>query len=386
MIPPTLARPVVAAKPTSKQRLISRDRRRLLVVFLLALGLSAALLQFFNGATASRAAAGDPVVVRALGDSITAGYGFYGSGDPMKLKDLARCGTIDYPNLNDRCSSNSSLGKGDRDPVAFLPDYGLSNGIAWPAQVTEQLGITDDVDYANRAVTGADPKDLLAVDPATESGQLHQLLEDTVADQPDLTLMTIGANPLLGDFLAGEGTKCLLAKRKAKFRTCSAKLIASEQVTPRVSQIIDRLLDAPDNTVVLSKYPTVLPSTAIGSPTRILKVLKMVNNRVVKAAKQQPEYRKRVFVAEPPLFPYGMAPGKVACPGRPEVGQVDGASVQSTLTQQRFRNSQPDSFCPSAKRWIISADLGVHPSKAGHEQIASSVSALIEGKGLLPAE
>ena len=172
---PNLARPVVAAKPTSKQRLISRDRRRLLVVVLLALGLSAALLQFFNGATASRAAAGDPVVVRALGDSITAGYGFYGSGDPMKLKDLARCGTIDYPNLNDRCSSNSSLGKGDRDPVAFLPDYGLSNGIAWPAQVTEQLGITDDVDYANRAVTDADPKDLLAVDPATESGQLHQL-------------------------------------------------------------------------------------------------------------------------------------------------------------------------------------------------------------------
>ena len=65
---------------------------------------------------------------------------------------------------------------------------------------------------------------------------------------------------------------------------------------------------------------------------------------------------------------------------------MDGASVQSTLTQQRFRNSQPDSFCPSPKRWIISADLGVHPSVAGHEQIASSVSALIEGKGLLPAE
>jgi hypothetical protein len=72
VIPPTLARLIVAAKPTSKQRLISRDRRRLIVVVLLALGLSAALLQFFIGATASRAAAGDAVVVRALGDSITA--------------------------------------------------------------------------------------------------------------------------------------------------------------------------------------------------------------------------------------------------------------------------------------------------------------------------
>ncbi len=350
----------------------------------LVITVSGSIGAYAGGATAADAAADeDQLVVRALGDSITAGYGFFGDGTPMKLGDLAKCGTIDYPNLNDRCSSNSDLGKGDTASVSFSPDYGLSNEISWPAQVTAQLGIMDSVSYANRAVTGADPKDLLTPDATTETGQLHELLEATVADQPDLTLMTIGANPLLGDFLAGPGTKCLLAKTGKKFRECSKKLIASEEVKQRVAQIIDRLLDVPENHVVLSLYPSVLPSTAVGSPRRILKVLDMVNSKVRKAAQSQPEFGERAFVATPPPFPYGMVKGKTKCPGRPEVGRVDGVSVQSKLTQMRFRNEEKDSFCGGSKRWIISADLGVHPSKDGHEQIASSVSSLIERRGLI---
>ncbi len=323
----------------------------------------------------------NPLVVRALGDSITAAYGHYGDGAPMKIKDLIACGTISYPNLNDRCSSNTPLGPGATDPVTFLPDYGFKNGIAWPAQTVKQLGLKKaDVDYANRAVTGADPKDLLAVDPSTESGQLRDQLKATVADDPDLTLMTIGANPLLGDFLAGPGTKCLLKKRDRKFRKCSRKLVASEDVKKRVKKIVSYLLRAEGNHVVLSLYPTVLPSTAVGPPERILKVLGMVNTRVLSAAKAQDEWKKRVFVSRPPLFPYGLAPGKKVCPGRPGVGLVDGQSVQSTITQDRYDDSTKYKFCSGPKRWIISADLGVHPTKAGHKQIASSASALIERK------
>jgi lysophospholipase L1-like esterase len=321
------------------------------------------------------------LVVRALGDSITAAFGHYGNGKPMKIKDLIRCGTISYPNLNDRCSSNTPLGPGTTDPVTFLPDYGFKNRIAWPVQTVRQLGLKKaDVDYANRAVTGADPKDLLPVDTTTQSGQLRDQLTATVADNPDLTLMTIGANPLLGDFLAGPGTKCLLKKRDRKFRTCSRKLVASEQVKKRVKKIVSNLLRAENNHVVLSLYPTVLPSTAVGPPERILAVLGMVNSRVLSAAKAQNEWKKRVFVSKPPLFPYGLAPGKKVCPGRPDVGLVDGVSVQSTITQDRFKDSTKYKLCSGPKRWIISSDLGVHPTKAGHRQIASSASALIERK------
>ena len=43
-----------------------------------------------GGATAVDAAADkDQLAVRALGDSVTAGYGFFGDGTPMKLGDLA---------------------------------------------------------------------------------------------------------------------------------------------------------------------------------------------------------------------------------------------------------------------------------------------------------
>ena len=328
-----------------------------------------------------QSSANDPIVVRALGDSITAAYGHFGNGKRMKITDLIPCGTISYPNLNDRCSSNTPLGPGDTGPVTFLPDFGLGNGVAWPAQVVKQLGYRNaDVDYANRAVTGADPKDLLPADPAEESGQLHDLLTQTINDNPDLTLMTIGANPLLGDFLAGAGTKCLVKKRDRKFRQCSRDLIASENVKSRVKWIISSLLRADNNHVVMSQYPTVLPSTAVGPPERILKVLDMVNRRVKSAAQAQDEWKTRVFVSRPPLFPYGLAPGKVSCPGQPEVGLVDGVSVQSKITQDRFKNSDKYKFCKGPKRWIISSDLGVHPTKAGHRQLASSATALIERK------
>jgi len=330
-------------------------------------------------------AAESTLVVRALGDSITAAYGHYGDGSAMKSRDLAACGTISYPGLNDRCSSNTDLGPGDSGPVTFLPDYGLANGIAWPAQVMEQLGLpAGSFDYANRAVTGADPKDLLPVDEATQSGQLRALLEQTVADNPDLTLMTIGANPLLGDFLAGPGTRCLLKKRDSKFLQCAKQVIAAEDVEGRVGQIIDDLLVAPNNTIVLSLYPTVLPATAVGPPERILTVLGLVNDEIRSAAEASAEWNSRVFVSTPPLFPYGLAPGKVTCPGHPEVGKVDGASVQSTITQEKFGQSSNDAFCPGPQRWIISADMGVHPTKEGHRQIASSVSDLITQEGLLP--
>lgn len=94
------------------------------------------------------------------------------------------------------------------------------------------------------------------------------------------------------------------------------------------------------------------------------------------------EWDSRVFVSNPPLFPYGLTPGKVTCPGHPEVGKVDGASVQSTITQEKFGPSSSEAFCPGPQRWIISADMGVHPTKEGHRQ--SSVSALITQEGLLP--
>ena len=329
-----------------------------------------------------------PLTVRALGDSITAGYGFYGDGSPMKLADLVQCGTISYPDLNDRCSSNTMLAKGSLDPLAFLPDYGLANNVAWPAQVMTQLGIAETASYANRGVTGADPKDLLPPRQGLneeEFGQLYSQLEATIADAPDLTLMTIGANPLLGDFLAGPGVPCLLKKTHRAFVRCSRKLIASERVTARVSEILDRLLVVPNNHVVLSKYPKVLPALAIGDPKRIRRVLAMVNIRVVAAAKRQPEYGTRVFVSTPPDFPYGLAPGKKRCPGRPDVGLVDGPSVQSAITQLLYSSTDraDTPFCSGAKRWLISADLGIHPSKTGHQQIANSVTALIKKHRLI---
>jgi hypothetical protein len=131
-------------------------------------------------------------VVRALGDSVTAGFGYYSNGTPMTIDRLLGC-RPPAKEYDDACSSNS-LVTANTQKLVYAPDYGLSNNVSWAAQWANQHGVTN---YENLAVSGSEPADW------APEGELHKTTQEIEAEDPDYILMTVGANPLLSNMLFG---------------------------------------------------------------------------------------------------------------------------------------------------------------------------------------
>jgi lysophospholipase L1-like esterase len=314
-----------------------------------------------------------PYTMRAIGDSVTAGFGYLGDGTPMSVLQLPFC--IPPSALNDRCSSNSSNGPSTGGPPSWSPDFGYGNAIAWPAQFARVNGIPASA-FENLAVSGAAP-----VDWAT-GGQLADVLAEVVADDPDLTVITLGANPLLDLFLAGRGIGCAATLSDPAFRACVQKLVDQQQLVPRLRAVIAQLLVAPGNRVVVSQYHQAIPASSIFGVSSLRILGQVLNANVAEAVQGAPGFGTSVFLMEPPLFPVGLPPGSVSCPGAIFTSVVDGQSRQSEAAQDELLATNPLSFCDSTEYWIISADTGIHPSVTGHAQYAAALQAVVEQNDL----
>lgn len=315
-----------------------------------------------------------PFTFRALGDSATAGFGYLGSGKPWTAFDLLSCRPL-VPE-NDRCSSNSPNGIGTTGPVGWLPDFGFSNQVAWSAQWAKSAGLSAS-QFANYGVTGSEPQDW------DTGGVLNSTLGDIVDDSPDLTAMTLGANPLLSTFLTGSGIECAISLSDAKLIACVNKFIASVQLTSRLRSVIAQLLQAPNNHVVVSQYHLPIPSLALFSAHQIDVLFRTFNVAVANAVQGAPGFGTRVFLMTPPRFDIGRAPGSSLCPGKPGV-VVDGPSRQSRVSQDVLAANPFYSFCGSSIYWVVSQDTGIHASVLGHAQYAKALQQVVSAHGLLP--
>jgi lysophospholipase L1-like esterase len=318
-----------------------------------------------------------PFELRALGDSVTAGFGFLGSATEMTPAQFPYCIPPDQP--NDRCSSNSGNGpSSSATGPGYLPDYGLSNGVAWPAQFAQGAGLTRPGMYENRAVSGSTPAQWA-------SGYLQPQLEAIVADSPNLTVMTLGANPLLDTFLGGPGIACGLIEDETLFQDCIQAFVDGAGLGSNLGAVVAQLLAAPGNTVVVSQYHLSMPSLALAaeySPRQLELMAGVLNANVRAAVQGLPEYGERAFLIAPPRFDVGLGPGSVACPGGSF--PVDGPSRQALVSQVVLAADYPP-FCPSLQPWIISSDDGIHPTAAGYAQFAASLRTLVQAQGLIPA-
>lgn len=314
--------------------------------------------------------------MRALGDSVTAGFGYLGDGTAMSILQLPSC--IPPTPFNDRCSSNSSNGPGSGGAPAYLPDYGLSNQVAWSAQIAASSGLSGSSSFQNLAVSGSTPSDWLP------GGQLSDTLAGIVADNPDLTVMTLGANPLLDDFLFGGGLRCELTLSEAQFEACIGGFIERAELVPRVKAVFAELLEAPSNHVVASQYHQAIPSSSIFSVPSLRLMTRLLNDAVAEAVRESPEFGERVFLMSPPLFTVGVPPGDSICTTTQLSAPVDGPSVQSVPTQDELSVFDAFSFCGNDVNWIISGDTGIHPSRLGHAQFAAALEQVVEQHGLLP--
>ena len=105
---------------------------------------------------------------RALGDSVTAGFGYYGTGGPMSAAELPFCKPATV--VSNRCSSNSDKGPGDTGPPEWSADFGLANDISWAAQFANDLRRRDRARHVPElAVTGSAPSDWLPAGSSTRS-------------------------------------------------------------------------------------------------------------------------------------------------------------------------------------------------------------------------
>ena len=306
-----------------------------------------------------------------MGDSVTAGFGFYGNGSAMGLLELYECkpfGEI----LDDACSSNSTATANGLKEVPYASDYGLSNNVSWAAQWANEYGATN---YKNLAISGSEPTNW------APGGNLYPTTQKIEAEDPDYILMTIGANPILANTLFGLGSNACALESDifGGYSECVEEAFESVHLRTELKRLYTDLVQKTQATIYLMQYHLSIPSSALAySVDQIAEMAKMMNETIASvAAEVNPA---RLQVVTPPHFNVGVSlepvyPSSYTC-SYLEYG-VDGPSVQATPTQDELEVSHPLSFCSGpqggGEPWVISADTGIHPSPAGYHQMASQV-------------
>lgn len=316
--------------------------------------------------------AGGSPVVRALGDSVTAGFGYYSDGSSMTILHLLEC-RPPAKEFNDACSSNS-LTRTSEGKLEYAPDYGLSNDVSWAAQWANEHAVTN---YENLAVSGSEPRNW------APGGYLHHTTAQIESEDPDYILMTIGANPLLSEMLFGiDHMGCAIyAQVFGNYRECIEEAFAEVKLHENLERLYTDLVENTSATIYLMQYHLSVPSIALAySATQIAEMGKLLNREIASVAAEVSPRRLRVVT--PPHFNVGIDispvyPSSFSCS---RFGyEVDGRSVQSTATQVELRILHPLSFCKGpaggGPPWVISGDTGIHPSAAGYAQMASQVPA-----------
>jgi lysophospholipase L1-like esterase len=310
-------------------------------------------------------------VVRALGDSVTAGFGYYDDGSSMTLGQLLDC-RPSAKEFDDACSSNSLNRTSAETKVAYAADYGLANNVSWAAQWANEYGVTD---YKNFAISGSEPKDW------APGGEFEKTTEQIAAEDPDYILMTMGANPLLSEMLFGTSNMgcAIYSDAFGGYQRCVEEAFAEVGLAEHLKALYTDLVASTDATIFLMQYHLSVPSTALAySATQIAAMGALLNREVAAiAAAVNPQ---RLRVVAPPHFPVGIDispvfPSRYSCS---ILGyKVDGPSVQSNPTQDELEVLHPLSFCDGPEDgespWVIGGDTGIHPSAAGYAQMASQV-------------
>jgi lysophospholipase L1-like esterase len=308
------------------------------------------------------------VSVRALGDSVTAGFGYYSDAEEIDVLELDGCRPA-KKQFNDACSSNSLNVESEEGPVKYALDYGLKNKVSWAAQWSRAYGITN---YKNFAISGSEPKNW------APRGEFHFLTEKIKSENPDYILLTLGANPLLSNTLFGiEEMECA---RFGSFQKCVEEEFKAVELSKNLANLYKDLLEKTTSTIFLMQYHLSVPSIALlYSSSQIALMGAMLNREIETVAAAINPIRLRVIA--PPHFNVGVDLSPVykstyTC--TEERAGVDGPSVQATLTQDEFKiDPFVEEFCPGptggGPTWVIDGDTGIHPSATGYKQMASKL-------------
>jgi hypothetical protein len=273
--------------------------------------------------------------VRAIGDSVTAAFGYYADGSPVPASEITS------PPPDDRC----------RPPKPPDGRCQSPNVAAYPAVWAESHDIPiRSPAYENLAISGS-----TADQWADAGGEFRDELESVVTDDPDLVLMTLGANPLLTDF-AFDPFKltsfwCLRFDPLSSISTCVQKRFKKLGVADDLVTVYTRLLDGTDATIGVFLYHETYPKGLVGDISRrkIRVLFNELNAQVAtafaRARRERPQSAERLRLLRPPL-------------------------------------SFDEHGCKTFTPWVLKTDHCVHPNLAGHEAFASVIDKKLFPEGL----
>ncbi len=265
----------------------------------------------------------DSYIVRALGDSVTAGFGFLPDGEEMSSFQLPHCAPPSPP--DGRCQS---------------PDQ-----IAYPAVFAKHRGLARRrPTYANLAISGSTPSEWL-------EGRLRQQLDGVVRNDPDLTVLTLGANPLLDKFLVPTHLSYFCAHFASHARRCIEDQLRKFDVVAKLAGVYEALLrtdpEGRRGKVVVFQYPRTVPLSISLARVQLLfdELRGTIEQAVARARSEVPDQAERLVLVDPGPF--------------------------------------LDHPCRSAYSWILSADTCIHPNAEGHRQIAAQLERVASGEPAL---
>lgn len=369
----------------------------------LAAGIAIAPLQAASASVpaespGSAARADTPSDVIFIGDSVTAGFGYFGASENAKnisgsvnkpfenswyLGDnsLKDCSPADKGTPIDQCSNNNINGApwnaGPWQPGANSPTVSYSYKIA-ASQNPDGAATVE-----NWAVTGSTPADW---DPqgGVFGFQLKSIKNQTV-------VMTLGANPILADFLkirvSGFNSVNGVCADKSEYFSwkgwwanptstvvdCARNQWTKHKQAEHLSNVYRQLLANNNKVMVLGYYANCPWSFGNWQP----------NGNVAKGPASGNSCASETQ--------------KVDAPGKPVVSQLDhaigvGDAINSMIasTVAEVQNKQPNGkdlqfVLPDQKAWlkhqatdsdswIFKNDTWIHPSDAGHTQLAKTVT------------
>ncbi|HVD41499.1 MAG TPA: SGNH/GDSL hydrolase family protein [Solirubrobacterales bacterium] len=311
--------------------------------------------------------------VRALGDSVTAGFGYYWNGEPMSGAAFAFYCRPAPKNMNDACSSNSMATTAQEETsVDYSPDYGLATGASWAAQWATDNGV---LDYKNFAISGAEPRNW------APSGSFYKTTKTIEEENPDYVLLTLGANPMLSNMMLEPANWwCAVEKGLSGFEKCIEEEFTKVELRRWLKSLYVDLLKKTSATIYVMQYHLSIPVLAVFDRTvEIARANQMLNEEIAAAVA---EFKgNRLKLVTPPHFNVGIDISPVAPTGS-KCPPADGPSVQAWLTQDELKLLHPETFCkgPEAEgesEWVIAADSGIHPSITGYVHMASAVPPIV---------
>lgn len=385
-----------------------RSARRLAVLLAMLVGLLGATSLVGAGAASARVTAQDAKSVIFIGDSVTAGFGYFGQKENAKNisgkvnnefpsnwyfgdNSLSDCSPADHGTPIDQCSNNNFNGApwsaGPWKDGADAPD------VAYSYQIAKSQDPAKAAPVENWAITGSTPA--MWDTGGAFNYQLKNIKDTTV-------IMTLGANPILSTFLkirlsginqvngaCADSTMWLgwtgwWAYPPSKAAKCAEQQWAQNQQTEHLMSVYQTLLKNNNKVLSMGYYRACPWSFGVWQP----------NGNVAKgpaSGNSCPSQREKVSECSSCKVDGSTSQWDQAVAAQNAMNDKIAAAVGSTQAWARGAGIDPANLqfvLPDQSEWakhqawdgdswVFKNDTWIHPSKAGHTQLAKTVTAKV---------